>query len=152
MAGTEYGCTLSLDTRKLMQRLGIEERGRVQRVVSEEILRLCGNYVPLSKGYLKDTGHVENNAEIVWNGPYAHYMYEGIVYEDPELHCAGFKTENGWRSRKSSEKRKVPQKVPTERKLKYNEGSRRGAHWVDRMLQNGGRKKVEDAARRAVEP
>lgn len=146
MAAAIYGCKLSLDTRKLMNRLGIEERGRVQRVVSEEILRLCDPYVPLSEGYLRDTGHVENNSEIVWNGPYAHYMYEGIVYEDPKLHCAGFKTENGWRSRKNV------QKVPTDREIQYNNGTRRGAHWVDRALQNGGRKKVEDAARRAVEP
>lgn len=146
MAAATYGCTLSLDTRKLMNRLGIEERGRVQRVVSEEILRLCDPYVPLSEGYLRDTGHVENNSEIVWSGPYAHYMYEGIVYEEPKLHCAGFKTENGWRSRKNV------QKVPTDRKIHYNNGTRRGAHWVDRALQNGGRKKVEDAARRAVEP
>lgn len=152
MAGAQYGCMLSLDTRKLMQRLGIEEQGRVQRVVSEEILHLCDPYVPFSKGFLSDSGHVENYTDIVWNTPYAHYMYEGIVYEDPELHCAGFKTENGWRSRKSSEEKEVPQKVPTERRLEYNNGSRRGAHWVDRMLQNGGRKKVEDTARRAVEP
>lgn len=144
MAGTMYGCTLTFDTRQCMKRLGISERGRVQRIVSEEILRLCDPYVPLSEGYLRDTGHVENNTEIVWNGPYAHYLYEGIVYEDPKLHCAGFRTENGWRSRKDV------QKVPSDRVLHYNNGNLRGAHWVDRMLQNGGRKKVEDAARRAV--
>lgn len=146
MAGTQYGCTLSLDTKKIMQRLGIEEKGRVQRIVSETVLELCDPYVPFSEGYLRDTGHVENNSEIVWNGPYAHYMHEGVVYEDPELHCAGFKTENGWKSRKNV------QKVPSDRELHYSNGSLRGAHWVDRMLQNGGRKKVEDAARKAVEP
>lgn len=145
MAGTQYGCTLSLDTKKLMQRLGIEEKGRVQRVVNETILELCDPYIPFSEGYLKDTGHIENNSEIVWDGPYAHYMYEGIVYEDPELHCAGFKTENGWRSRKNV------QKVPSDREIHYSNGAHRGAHWVDRMLQNGGRKKVEDAARKAVQ-
>lgn len=141
-----YGCRLNLDTRRCMERLGIVERGRVQRVASEEILRLCDTYVPFSEGYLRDTGHVENNTEIVWDGPYAHYMYEGIVYEDPVLHCAGFKTENGWRSRKNV------QKVPSDRKLHYNNGSRREDHWVDRMMNNGGRRKVEEAVRRAVEP
>lgn len=145
MAGASYTCQLSFDTRRCIRRLGLEERGRVQRVVSEEILRLCDSYVPFSVGYLRDTGHVENNTDIVWNGPYAHYMYEGTVYEDPKLHCAGFRTENGWRSRKNV------QKVPTERRLHYNNGSRRGSHWVERMMQNGGRQKVEAAARRAVE-
>lgn len=139
-------CRLSLDTRRIIERLGLTERGRVQRVACEEILRLSDPYVPLSEGYLRDTGHVENNTEIVWNGPYAHYMYEGIVYEDPHLHCAGFRTENGWRSRKDVEK------VPSDRVLHYNNGSRRGDHWVDRMMNNGGREKVEEAVRRAVEP
>lgn len=141
-----FECSVSLDTRRCMERLGIAERGRVQRVMCEKILLLCDAYVPFSEGYLRDTGHVENNSEIVWNGPYAHYMYEGIVYEDPELHCAGFKTENGWRSRKNI------QKVPSDRRLHYNNGSRRGDHWVDRMMDSGGRREVEEAVRRAVEP
>ena len=85
MAGASYTCQLSFDTRRCIRRLGLEKRGRVQRVVSEEILRLCDPYVPFSEGYLRDTGHVENNTDIVWNGPYAHYMYEGTVYEDPKL-------------------------------------------------------------------
>ncbi len=146
MAGTTYGCRLSLDTRRCMERLGIVERGRVQRVASEEILRLCDTYIPFSEGNLRDMGHVEYNTEIVWNASYAHYMYEGIVYEDPVLHCAGFKTENGWRSRKNV------QKVPSDRKIHYNNGSKRGDHWVDRMMNNGGRRKVEEAVRREVEP
>ena len=71
------------------------------------------------------------------NKPYAHYMWEGIVYEDPDLHCAGFQTENGWRSRKNV------QKIPTTRSLEYGNGTLRGAHWADRMLQNGGLEKIE---------
>jgi hypothetical protein len=148
MAGTSYECRFNLDTRRIIEGLGLAERGRVQRVACEEILRLCDSYVPFSggevEGHLRDTGHVENNTEIVWNGPYAHYMYEGIVYEDPLLHCAGFKTENGWRSRKNV------QKVPSDRRLHYNNGSLRGDHWVDRMMNNGGRRRVEEAVRRAV--
>lgn len=139
-------CSVSLDTRRIIERLGLEERGRVQRVMCEEILRQCDTYVPFSDGYLRNTGHVENNTEIVWNRPYAHYMYEGIVYEDPALHCAGFKTENGWRSRKNVEK------VPSDRKIHYNNGARRGDHWVDRMMDSGGRREVEEAVRRAVGP
>ena len=141
----EYGVELSLDTRRCMERLGIEERGRVQRRVCEEIIRLCDPYIPFEQGYLRNTGHVEDNTNVVWNGPYAHYMYEGIVYEDPKLHCAGFWTQQGWRSRKNV------QKVPSDRRIEYHNGSRRSNHWVDRMLQNGGRSKIEQVARRNVE-
>lgn len=144
MAGTSYACQISFDTRRCIERLGLTERGRVQRMACEEILRLSDPYVPLSEGYLRDTGHVVNNTEIVWNGPYAHYMYEGIVYEDPVLHNAGYRTENGWESRENV------QKVPTDRRLHYNNGSLRGDHWVDRMINNGGRRRVEEAVRRAV--
>lgn len=139
-----YNCRLSFNTRHCIERLGINERGRVQRVACQEILRLCDAYVPFSEGYLRDTGHVEHNTDVVWNGPYAHYMYEGIVYEDPVLHCAGFKTENGWRSRKDV------QKVPSDRRIHYNNGSKRGDHWVARMMNDGGRRSVEEAVRRAV--
>lgn len=75
---------------------------------------------------------------------YARYQWNGVVYEDPELHCAGFRTKDGWRSRKNV------QKVPTERRLTYQNGSLRGDHWIQRMLQNGGRKKIEDGIRRMV--
>ena len=116
-----------------------------------EVLRLSDPYTPKAKGDLIGSGHPEDGTDIVWNMPYAHYMWEGIVYEDPQLHCAGFKTENGWRSRKESEN--VPPKVPTDRKLEYGNGGLqngglRGDHWVERMLQDGGLEEIEKGARR----
>ena len=124
--------------------LGLEERGMVQKVVTNEVLRLSEPYVPFDQGDLLASGHIENDTDVVWDTPYARYVWNGIVYEDPELHCAGFKTENGWRSRKGV------QKVPTDRSMEYQNGSLRGAHWVDRMMQNGGREEIEKAAREAV--
>ncbi|MCM1112872.1 MAG: minor capsid protein [Muribaculum sp.] len=125
-----------------IKRLGLDDGGRVQRFVAEEVRRLSDEYVPLDEGTLRDSGRIENNSEVVWNTPYAVYMWNGIVYEDPELHCAGFKTENGWRSRKGVKK------VPTARSLEYGEGIKRGARWVFRMLQDGGRQLIEKAARK----
>lgn len=127
-----------------LKTLGLEERGRVQQVVTNAVLELSEPYLPFDEGDLLASGHIENDTDVVWNTPYARYMWNGIVYEDPELHCAGFETENGWRSRKGV------QKVPTERKLKYHNGALRGSHWVERMLQDGGRKEIEKMAREAV--
>lgn len=135
----DFQCNFNLQG--CIKTLGLEERGRVQRRVTNEVLRLSGPYVPLDEGDLLVSGHIENDTTVVWDTPYARYMWNGIVYEDPELHCAGFKTENGWRSRKGV------QKVPTDRELQYGNGNLRGKRWVERMLQNGGREEIEKAAR-----
>lgn len=140
--GVDYQCTFNL--KDCIETLGLNERGRVQQVVTNEVLRLSDSYIPFDEGTLKDSGHIEEDTDVVWNTPYARYMWNGIVYEDPELHCAGFKTENGWRSRRDVEK------VPTNRKLQYHGGKLRGDHWVDRMMMNGGREEIEKAARRTV--
>jgi len=124
--------------------LNLEERGLVQRTAAQELLNMSGDYIPFDTGALADSGRVENDTDVVWSTPYAHYQWQGIVYEDPQLHCAGFKTEDGWRSRKGV------QKVPTDRKLTYGNGGLRGDHWVDRMLNNGGRERIEEKAREAV--
>lgn len=127
-----------------LRTLGLEERGRVQQVVTNAVLELSEPYIPFDEGDLLASGHIENDTDVVWNTPYARYMWNEIVYEDPELHCAGFETENGWRSRKGV------QKVPTERKLNYHNGALRGSHWAERMLQDGGQKEIEKMAREAV--
>ncbi|MCM1190770.1 MAG: minor capsid protein [bacterium] len=133
--------THNFNVGKCLSALGVEKRGRVQRRVANEILRLSGPYIPFDQGGLSGSGHIEGDTDVVWNTPYAQYQWNGIVYEDPKLHCAGFKTENGWRSRKGV------QKVPTARTMEYRNGNLRGSHWADRMLQNGGLEQVEQAAR-----
>ncbi len=127
-----------------MQALGVEERGRVERRIAENILTLSDEYIPFAEGNLKDSGHIEDGNSVVWNTPYARYQWNGIVYIDPDLNCAGFKTDAGWRSRKGVEK------IPTNRKLDYQGGSLRGPRWVDRMLRDGGREEIEQAAREAA--
>ena len=137
MAKHTLTVTHNFDPGVCVKTLGLEEKGRLQQVCANEVLRLSDPYVPFAEGTLRDSGHIEDNTDAVWNTPYAHYMWEGIVYEDPVLHCAGFKTENGWRSRKNV------QKVPTTRSMEYGNGTLRGAHWTERMLQNGGLEKIQ---------
>lgn len=136
----DFECTFRLGG--CINALGLEERGRVQQFVANEVLRLSEPYVPMAVGNLKDSGHVEDGIDVVWKTPYAHYVWQGIVYEDPQLHCAGFKTDDGWRSRKGVKK------VPTDRRLEYGNGKLRGDHWVERMLQDGGLEEIEKGARK----
>ena len=137
-------CTFNLDD--CIKTLGLEERGRVQQVVTNKVLKLSDPYIPFDEGNLRDSGHIENGTDVVWGGSsalYAPYQWNGIVYEDPELHCAGFQVaDGGWRSRKGVKK------VPTNRKLEYQGESTRGDHWVPRTLQDGGLAKIEEAARK----
>lgn len=137
MAKHTLTVTHNFDPGVCVKALGLEEKGRLQQICANEILRLSDPYVPLDEGTLRYSGHIEDGTDTVWNTPYAHYMWEGIVYEDPVIHCAGFQTENGWRSRKNV------QKVPTTRSLEYGNGTLRGAHWTERMLQNGGLEKIQ---------
>ena len=138
----DYETDFKLDD--CIKTLGLDERGRVQQFVTNQILALSDEYIPLDEGSLRYSGHVENGTDVVWNTPYARYQWNGIVYEDPVLHCAGFRTDKGWRSRKGV------QKVPTDRKLTYGNGTLRGEKWVERMMNDGGREAIEQGAREMV--
>ena len=116
----------------------------MQQYVANEALRLSEPYVPFATGRLSQSGHVENDKEIVWKTPYARYQCGGKVWIDPEINAAGFKTENGWYSRRNSKK------IPTDRNLEYHNGPLRGDHWFERMMQNGGQKHLEDGIRRMI--
>ncbi len=70
-------------------------------------------------GRLKNSVHIENDTDVVWDTPYARRWY----YVDANFQGKG-----------ESE----------------NSGEGRGTHWVDRMMQNGGREVIEQAAREAV--
>lgn len=137
-----YSCDFNMN--ECIRTLGLNERGRVQQVVTNAVLELSEPYIPFDQGDLMVSGHIENGTDVVWDTPYAQYMWNGIVYEDPVLHCAGFQTENGWRSKKGV------QKVPTERSMEYRNGTQRGPRWVDRMLQNGGMEKIKQMVRKVV--
>lgn len=134
----DFKCDFNLDD--CIKTLGLEERGKVQQVVTEQVLQLSEPFVPFDQGGLLASGRIENGTDVVWGGGegvlYARYMWNGILYVDPETN--------------SPFAPKYTQKVPTDRKLQYQGGGLRGPRWVERMLQNGGREKIEKAAREAV--
>ncbi len=60
-------------------RLGIEPNGRVHKYFTKRCADHMDNYVPLADGGLAyKTRTIETN-RIIYNAPYAHYMYEGKV-------------------------------------------------------------------------
>ncbi len=87
--GFDYQCDFKL--KDCINALGIEERGRVQTVVTDEVLRLSDDYVPFDEagkyenpGRLKDSVHIEDGTDVVWNAPYARRWY----YQDANFQGA----------------------------------------------------------------
>lgn len=138
----DYVCTFNFQD--CIKTLGLEERGRVQQYVTEEVIKLSEPYTPFAKGDLVRSAHVEDYTDVVWSTPYARYQYGGKVWIDPAINAAGFKTENGWRCTEDAKK------IPTDRDLKYQGGELRGSKWAERMLQNGGIEKIEAGVRKEV--
>lgn len=113
----KYDYTVQLDLKKCIEKLGLNERGRVQKVVTESVLMLSEPYVPFDEAglydnphFLIDSGHIEGT-DVVWQTPYARRLYYHPEYN-------------------------------------YQGAPRRGGYWVDRMLNEGGLKKIESLAQK----
>lgn len=111
----DYDVRFNLDD--CIKALGLDEMGRVQTFVTEEVKRLSEPYVPFDivgrtqfPGQLKNSVDVQGT-DVVWHTPYARRLYY-----HPEYNFQG--------------------------------SPMRGGNWVDRMLQNGGLKQIENGARR----
>ena len=101
-------------------RLGINPGGDVQRFFTHTCRMKMEEFVPygISAYHLRE--NVEEGKDYVkYKSPYAHYMYMGILYVDPET--------------KSSWARKDVTKVPTNRQLTYHTPGT-GAYWDKRMV------------------
>ncbi len=88
-------------------------------------------FVPYRTGSLDDRTRVEGD-QIIYPGPYAHYLYQGKVWVDPVTHAAGFMTEDGWKSRYGVKK------VETDRDLVFKKDGSHGhghskaqSHWFE---------------------
>lgn len=97
--------------------LGIEPNGRVQRFFTHTCRVHMDKYVPYRDGNLR-TSIIEKSDSITYASPYAHYMYEGELYVDPE-------TGSSWA-------RKDVTKVPTGKDLVFHTPGT-GKHWDKRM-------------------
>lgn len=70
--------SVECDVSKVVKRLGIEEKGRVQQYIDSEVLRLCDPYIPFDIGTLRDSGitnTVIGSGEVKWRTPYARRWY-----------------------------------------------------------------------------
>ena len=108
---------------QILQNHGLGEGGPVQKLVDSECMRYMGDYMPR-----RQVGELEHmmvlattigSGEIDSPGPFAHYLYEGILYVSPT-------TGSAW-----AKKNEI--KVPTGKELTYNGAPMRGKKWFERM-------------------
>lgn len=107
--------SFQVDMRSLAQILesrGLEASGRVQRYIDNEVLKRCAPYAPHQVGTLEESGQSGTDigsGEVVYNAPYARYLYYGKV-------MAG----------------RAPKAV-TDKDIRYSGAPKRGAFWFERM-------------------
>lgn len=105
-----------------------EPNGETQRFFTSELMRLSDNYTPFRNGPLKNTVRMSlDGTAIIYNVPYARYMWYGRLMVDPITgKGAFFKEGYGFWSRPDT------QKVLTDRPLNYQGSPLRGSHWAER--------------------
>lgn len=123
------------DGKDVIQEYGLEENGRVQRVVDAEFMRYMKLNMPKSNGVLISSVVSPVGGLVQVRSPYAHYQNEGILYVDPKYDKGAFFSEDyGFWSRPNVAK------IPSDRTLKNyyeaNGGPGRGAHFVERTITN----------------
>lgn len=116
----EAKCFLK-DDEHLINKFGLAPGGRAQRAVDTSSLRYSEKYMPMRSGSLIKRTYSETvvgSGELVFPGPYAHYLYHGEVY-GPSFPI--FDDDSGeptmWRSRKNIKKHATgkPLNISTEK-------------------------------------
>lgn len=107
----------------IVNEVGINENGKVQKYVDNFVLQKCDPYIPFNAGVLIASGIISSSGgKVIWNSPKAQYLYEGKLMVSPT-------TGSSWA-------KKGEQKIlaSPEKDLTYRGAPIRGAKWFDRMI------------------
>lgn len=111
---------------EIFKKRNLEEKGRVQRFVASEVVRLSDKRVPMVTGTFKRQVQIEDGGKkVVYPGPQARYLYYGKVMVGP-----------------------APKQV-TDKPLTYNGAPMRGAMWFERTKTDEGEQIISSAAEMA---
>lgn len=134
----------------VLAQLGLDDGGRVQRIIDQRVIDYCQPYVPASPDRtLEFSAQISTeigSGQVVWNTPYAHYQYMGIVY-GPNIPILEPETGilMGWFSPPGRPK------YPTDRELTYDRAQNplAGPRWFERMKADR-LNDILDEARKAI--
>lgn len=113
----------------ILKNHGLEEDGKANKFLRDEVERLSDPYIPHQGGNLSMQKSHPSNHEIKYIAPYAHYQYYGKLYL----------SKNGSSYAKLGEK-----KILTGTDLKYQGAPKRGPRWDKRMWQDKGKSICRD--------
>lgn len=129
--------------------LGIEPNGRVQTFFTKRCAEHMDKYIPLDEGGLAYDNRTIESDRIIYESPYAHYMYEGKVM-GPNIPIMEEGKIVGWFSPKGQPKHYTGKDIDYSKSIarghKYA-----GPHWDKRMWSAESQdvvKEVQDYVRR----
>ena len=121
------------DADVILQKHGLSYGGPAHRFLTYELMRLSDPYVPMRNSILKNSAKVTNEGDaIIYNTPYARYMWYGKVMVDPKTQKACMVFTDKKTGNVVFYSRPNVQKVVTDRDIKYHGGGLRGSKWVER--------------------
>ena len=118
-------------TSVIKARLGIEPNGRVQKYFTKRCAEHMDKYIPLDEGGLAYDNRVIESDRIIYESPYAHYMYEGKVM-GPNIPIKEDGIVVGWFSPKGKPKHYTGEDIDYS-KSKARGHTYAGPHWDKRM-------------------
>lgn len=110
---------------KIIKNCGLNEGGKVQKYIDQFVLEQSEPYIPHKTVNLVTSGTNATkigSGQVIWNSPYAHYMYEGLLMVSPS-------TGSSWAKK---DEQKVYKEPST--KLNYHSDGNRKEKWFDRMM------------------
>lgn len=121
------GVAASINTAEILRRRGLGQSTAAIKKLGTTVARYADKRVPMQSGMLKNSKQIVvssgHNGYIVYAGPYAHYQHENEA-------MAG----------------RAP-KHYTGKALTYHGAPTRGSKWVDRTMQEDGKRVLSDFAR-----
>ena len=121
------------DASAILQKHGLSYGGNAHRFLTNELMRLSDPYVPMRNTILKNSARVSSEGDaIIYNTPYARYMWYGKVMVDPKTQKACMVFTDKKTGNVVFYSRPNVQKVLTDRDIRYHGGGLRGKKWVER--------------------
>lgn len=119
-----------INAEQFIKKHGVGDGGHVQKAVDAAVIRECFPYLPFDEGILAGSANTATeigSGEVVYDTPYARYLYYGEVY-GPNIPIVENGEIVGWRS--------PPEKYPTGRELQFSTDKNplAGSHWFDRAM------------------
>lgn len=114
---------------------------RAVGITAQQVLADCNEYCPQDQSVLIDSSEIHSdlpNGKLVWQTPYARFLYHGVVMIDP-------KTRSTWAREGQNKIVKSPEK---ELSFDKSKNTKAGSHWCERAQADCGEdwKKIYEKA------